>query len=115
MKKFSLLTSGSGHQAANKAKAIKIMSRHFGATNATKASLDIPEWGDCQIAAYTLTNGAMIINASDPKSFGELPWHHRDHLIMLREISDVKTPRCVIYICKIKDLFDAPREKGTVN
>ena len=108
MKKYSLLTPGNGHQMGNKKKAMTILAALFEAKQTSYESLDVPNWGDCQVAAYTSTDGAMIVNASDPKKFGELPWHHRAHLIMLREIPDPKTPRCAIYICVIKDLFDAP-------
>ena len=108
---YQFLKPGNGHQMANKKKAMALIAKHLGGVNPTNESLDLPDWGNCQIAAYTSKDGAMIVNASDPKHYGELAWHHRDHLVMLREIPDAKSPRCIIYICKIKDLFDAPSEQ----
>ena len=111
VKRYSLLTAGNGHQAANKKKALRIVEQRFDGHDVTRESMVIPGWGDCQVAAYTSTDGAMIANASNPQAFGELDWHNRDHLVLLREIPDPKQPRCVIYFCAIEDLFEAPKAK----
>lgn len=88
--------------------ALKIVAHYLGGDISDERTVLLPVYGHKHVAAYTDVDGAMIRTANEAAEFGEADWHQRERIAMVREIpSKGKTePRCVIYICRIAELFD---------
>ena len=100
-----VLKLGNGNQFRNKKLALEFISKYFkGSQVLDKATIQIPNWGKCHISAYTHAKGAMISSTHNKdKDFGGVEWHNKDHILLFRDVGD---GRCIIYINKIKPLFD---------
>ena len=99
-----VLQPGTGHQAANKKKALQFITNFFDATPIDNGTVQTEDWGLCYVAAYTHQKGAMISapNRGTGK-YGSRDWHKRDHIIMFRDLGN---GHCKIYVSKIAPLFE---------
>lgn len=100
-----VLKLGNGNQHRNKQLAMSYISKHFpGSKILGKGTINIPDWGNCHISAYSHPRGAMISTPyREDQSYGGVAWHNNDHILLFRDIGDGK---CVIYINEIEPLFD---------
>lgn len=104
-------------KVANKEMAVKIVLHHLGGEETDKTTVTVPEWGTCHIAAYTDTVGATVGSTSTQVKFGDLEWHAKERIIMVREQprKGSSIARITIYICQIEDLFNKiPEGKAAV-
>ena len=95
-------------KVANKAIALRIATNVFDGKVIDNATIDTSQWGVCHVAAYTDLLGAMIATTDTDVQFGDLDWHSKEKIILVREHPKKgKSPaRITIYVCKIKDLFE---------
>jgi hypothetical protein len=95
-------------RAANKSLALRIAAKYFNGKIIDKATIETSEWGICHVAAYTDLVGAMIATTQSDVQFGDVEWHSKGRIIMVREHpKKMKTPaRITFYICEIKNLFE---------
>ena len=101
-------------RVANKASAVTLALHHFNGSPVDKATIDTPDWGRCHVAAYTDLRGAMIATTETDVKFGDVEWHDKGRIIMVRE-QPKKHPspaRLTFYVCEIEDLF---QEKSVKN
>ena len=101
---ISVLKRGNGNQVKNKKKALQFISKHLKAEIIDKKTVRTVEWGVCHVSAYTDPKGAMISTPNrNDNTYGDSDWHKNDYIIMFRDVGD---GRCIIYVSKIKPLFD---------
>ena len=95
-------------KVANKEMAVKIVLHHLGGEENDKSTVTVPEWGTCHIVAYTDTVGATVGSTSTLVKYGDLDWHAKKRIVMVREQprKGSSIARITIYICEIEDLFN---------
>lgn len=95
-------------KVANKEMAVKIVLHHLGGEENDKSTITVPEWGTCHIVAYTDTVGATVGSTSTLVKYGDLEWHAKKRIVMVREQprKGSSIARITIYICEIEDLFN---------
>ncbi len=94
-------------RAANKAIAVEKAAEFFKGKVLDKSTVETPDWGICHVAAYTDRIGAMVGNAKGDIKFGDVDWHEKGRIIMVRELPrSGNTPaRITFYVCEIEALF----------
>ena len=98
------LDLGNGHQITNKRRAIAAVVKLLGAKQIDRNSVDYGEWGLCHFASYTHPKGAMISTPGrEDNEYGQAEWHSKDHIMLFRDVGD---GRCIVYVSKIKPLFE---------
>ena len=94
-------------RAANKALAVRLALHHLGGTKVDASTIETPDWGVCHIAAYTDTLSALVAASSTTVKFGEVDWHSKGRMILVREQPrKSRSPaRLTIYVNDIEPLF----------
>lgn len=94
-------------RAANKELAVKLALHHLGGEKVDGSTVDTPDWGVCHVAAYTDTISALVAASSTTVKFGEVDWHSRGRMILVREQprKSRSSARLTIYVNDIEPLF----------
>lgn len=94
-------------RAANKELALKLATFHLGGAKVDGSTVETPDWGICHVAAYTDTISALVAASSTTVKFGEVEWHNKGRMILVREQprKSRSTARLTIYVNDIEPLF----------
>ncbi len=94
-------------RAANKELAIKLVLHHLGGSKLDGSTVETPDWGVCHVAAYTDTQSALVAASSTNVKFGEVDWHAKGRMILVREQpKKARSPaRLTIYVNDVEPLF----------